>query len=498
MQEKDKKYHSDEFDIGKAEAEAEVRNENKLSLIDYFEDYLQIFSELDNGKFILIGRKGAGKSAIAQVLKKKSEGIANLHVDIIGRPDLDCLYSTLSSMSQVTSISSAYEWIILQRIAQLLLSLESAFEQKYYVALQTFIEHSNGKIDENCQEQRSHSTERNGSGAISGFGASFKAGITTRSETSLAPFNRLIPNLKIKIKECLQSQSCSDDNKFYVFFDDLDIDFNINDSLSVNRLIELIRAVKNFNINIACELNSQVVILLRDDILDYLDSCAVDISKIINSYGVELEWYDHSIFIKDTKQLPLIRLIENRIKKNLTKKCIKINSTGWGTLTNDHNYNYFKEIVEITFGRPRDLILFFRLLPKVKSNFPLTEGAKGKLLRDYTNRIVGEIKSELYNFFKIDEVEIIINALRKLDAREKRLYYSRKKLEDTLLSEKYSGNTSKALNHLFDRSIIGGYNVENKDSYFKYRQKKGEYLDMDMYENFIIHKAFTKYAMSRR
>ena len=48
--------------------EAEGENKKGQSLTDYFEDYLDIISELDKGRFLFIGRKGVGKSAHCRML----------------------------------------------------------------------------------------------------------------------------------------------------------------------------------------------------------------------------------------------------------------------------------------------------------------------------------------------------------------------------------------------------------------------------------------------
>jgi hypothetical protein len=54
------------FFIGTPEAEGETTYNSKIKLGEIFGDYLNVFPELDSEKFIITGRKGAGKSAIAE------------------------------------------------------------------------------------------------------------------------------------------------------------------------------------------------------------------------------------------------------------------------------------------------------------------------------------------------------------------------------------------------------------------------------------------------
>ena len=64
-------YSTKSFYFGMPEAEGENREKQKPS--DYFEDYLEILSELKKGKFIFTGRKGSGKTAIAKYIKDQSD-----------------------------------------------------------------------------------------------------------------------------------------------------------------------------------------------------------------------------------------------------------------------------------------------------------------------------------------------------------------------------------------------------------------------------------------
>ena len=53
--------------LGKTDSESENRD-----LLDFFHDYAGVFDDINNGRFIITGRKGAGKSAYAVYLQEKS------------------------------------------------------------------------------------------------------------------------------------------------------------------------------------------------------------------------------------------------------------------------------------------------------------------------------------------------------------------------------------------------------------------------------------------
>lgn len=85
------------FLIGKPDAELE--NIEKLSLMDVFEDCCNILPAIqEEGYFIIAGRKGTGKSAIARYLKGLEETGSDTHVSII-KPDDVKLEKNYSSSS---------------------------------------------------------------------------------------------------------------------------------------------------------------------------------------------------------------------------------------------------------------------------------------------------------------------------------------------------------------------------------------------------------------
>lgn len=56
---------TENFFIGSPEAESEATI-TPITLDQFFEDYLDILRQLNNEKFIVLGRKGSGKSAIGE------------------------------------------------------------------------------------------------------------------------------------------------------------------------------------------------------------------------------------------------------------------------------------------------------------------------------------------------------------------------------------------------------------------------------------------------
>lgn len=129
------------FFIGSPEAEAESTMKSKVQLDVVFEDFLNVLEKLQNEKFIITGRKGSGKSAIAEKIYSISRDNAEYFCDFIKKGDID-----IEKITQLTSESDnlisqelLIEWIILTKIINQLISNEGISNHKEIQDLKIFL-----------------------------------------------------------------------------------------------------------------------------------------------------------------------------------------------------------------------------------------------------------------------------------------------------------------------------------------------------------------------
>ena len=109
-----------DFYFGAPEAEGE--NIRGQSLTDYFEDYLDILGELQKGKFIFVGRKGVGKSAIAKFIKDKSDESDDSFATILRVSDLGIEKQIQFEDASEDSYLLLFEWLILINTVKLIVN----------------------------------------------------------------------------------------------------------------------------------------------------------------------------------------------------------------------------------------------------------------------------------------------------------------------------------------------------------------------------------------
>ncbi len=108
------------FCIGVPEAEAEATTAS-IKLGTIFFDYLDVLEQLNNEKFIVLGRKGTGKSAIGEYILTLAQGDANLFCNFIKKDDIDIEKIVQTGKQEGFDIERGllYKWIILTKFISL-------------------------------------------------------------------------------------------------------------------------------------------------------------------------------------------------------------------------------------------------------------------------------------------------------------------------------------------------------------------------------------------
>ena len=161
------------FIIGKPDAELE--NIDKLSIVNVFNDYCSVLPAIeDDGYFIIAGRKGTGKSAIARYLKGSACQDNDTFVFIIKTDDVK-LERLIQAVPEAEH-SAIFEWLILTRLVKLILDTNYTSYPKPIKDLRKFYERNTRlinpgdyNIDEIINNQEiSFEVLRNGFGKIVG------------------------------------------------------------------------------------------------------------------------------------------------------------------------------------------------------------------------------------------------------------------------------------------------------------------------------------------
>ncbi|TBO44258.1 P-loop ATPase, Sll1717 family [Pedobacter kyonggii] len=493
------------FFIGTPEAEGETSYNSKIKLGEIFGDYLNVFPELSSEKFIVTGRKGAGKSAIAEFIFYSAGNEANSFCDFIKTHDLDCnrLVQVGKEAGLPIEEKLLFEWLILTKLIKLLTEDQSVQNIKEFKDLQIFLQRNTGMVDikdfEISEIAKTKSFEVNIEYFKRVFSSIFKKDVGIKEHK--APFYKILSPLKEVVKRLL-IENVTAGNEYFLIFDDLDIGFKESDQSSIQSLTNVIRVAKDYNIDLFGKngLKAKVIILLRDDLKRIIVKHAADTAKIFSSYEIPLVWYEQENFKNNENLVGLKKLINKRIEINFKKENLGFSASDpWSSLfKDDYQYNgsSFKYLIDFTFFRPRDLILLFKPLPTNSFTIPLSFANSKTLLNAYVEDLILEIKNELSASFNDMDISRIFACLKNLKQKQP---LTKSEIKNELQSLGMEYDPELAILLLFDYSIIG--NFDNSDTppkiYFKHRERKNEPCVINFDMKFIYHKALELYLDKR-
>lgn len=493
------------FFIGTPEAEGETTYNSKIKLGEIFIDFLQVFSELNSEKFIITGRKGSGKSAIAEFILFKASNEPNVFTDFIKTRDFHIHKIIQLGKDNGLPIEEKllFEWIILTKLIRLFTKDQSLQSSKEMRDLEKFVEKNIGFIDIKEYEVDEVVTQKSFEVDIEyfkrAFSSIFKKEVGIKSHK--AAFYKLLPLLQQTVVKLLKD-TVDHDNDYCLIFDDLDIGFKESDINSIENLTNVLRIAKDYNIDFFGKngLKVKIIILLRDDLKRIIVKNNADTAKIFSSYEIPLIWYEHENFKNNENAVALKQLINKRIEINFKNNSIPFyEDDPWSSLVKfDYYYDgsSFKHVIDHTFFRPRDLILFFKPLPKSEFKIPLTNSDINKLINKYVEELVWELQNELSASFSTKDISIIFLALKNL---HRKTPFSKNDIIQEFKNLNLEYDPELSIIHLFDYCILGNIDTSEYPSkiYFKHREKREEPTNINLDMKFIFHQAIRVYFDKR-
>ena len=491
-----KKHNTKNLVLGIPEAEMEANFNARVKLSEVFDDFLDVLPDLETEKFIVIGRKGSGKSAIGQTILKSSKEDPNKFCEFIQKADIDLelVVQVSEEAGNPIQIELLFKWIILTRMLKLICQNQALQHLADIKIVNHFLAKNTGFVNIDKYEIKEILT-------TTGFDifiekilryGRFKKSKEIRLTGTKAPFYKLIPHLEEIVVNILTDYAdIVNDNSYKIIFDDLDIEFKSENKKDVDTLLNLIRIVKNYNNNLfaANEINAKVIILLRDDITEVLIKKSADMSKVFRSSSICLTWFEHEMFKVDENLTLLKKFIDKRIIKAFEKKGITLTENPWDMLvenSNEYNESSFKYVIDHTFYTPRDLILFFQGIEKYEHHLPLDFSQINTLIGKYSLKVKGEIQNALaihYDEKDIDNIFILLRELNKLNGSYS--YDDFKNVHEELEISTKAYRTSEIL---FDYSIIGNKNPNNSMVYFRHRENEEDHYSLDIDKPFVSHR----------
>lgn len=355
-----------------------------------FEDH-EAFQALWNmQRFLVIGRKGSGKTAIyKKILHSSSDSCFTIghafsdypwhfHAEQarVGVPDFD-------------KYTHSWKYLILLTISKILLNQDASIpfndaSEDSLTKLENFVVDTYGSRDLDVTQIFTTSKSLKVSPSFSVNTGLLKAGVSAES----VPMDEL-PTIVQEVNANLLEHtllSLNPDNSYYVCFDQLDISFDPTDSDYLSRIIGLLLACRDINVA-AQDYGKRLVIavFLRTDIYETLRF--EDKNKLTENSVSTIEW--------DTPRTDktLKELMEKRFTAVLADQ--DENEIVWNDVFDETSempgrQTKYQHLIDRTYLRPRDMIKFVNAVltqhSKTVNQQPLTE----RFGNENTNKLINE------------------------------------------------------------------------------------------------------------
>lgn len=138
---------SDKIDLGVLEAEGEANATSSVKLADVFFDDLDVVERLSSQRFVVVGRKGAGKSALANYIQGSMNQEPTAQCRIIKHDSIERELKLQGLESSSVLGLDFYKWLVMVNLIDLLVKHECVFEDlKAFDKLKEFLEINRGGI----------------------------------------------------------------------------------------------------------------------------------------------------------------------------------------------------------------------------------------------------------------------------------------------------------------------------------------------------------------
>lgn len=390
-----------EIDFGPDDAKGDRR------LSDYFiriEEYENVRS---GNAWLVIGRKGTGKTAICEMIYNEAERTSDAFAVLLSFKNLptSALFASSDhSYRAPNEYISIWRFLIALETVKLVLRDESV-GQKDRKELQEFLEKNFGHIDVHSLDAVAVLREQSWKVGLS-LPIDHLPGAELRRGTSKASFQQVhFGRAAAYLLERIRTLPST--NRFYLLFDELDEDYRKQESY-FHLLISLLKACYQIRHEMRGNFQIWPIVVLRDDIFQQLDDG--DLNKL-DETTVNLVWSGST---RESQPLSLRRLVNERIRADGT---VTRDLDAWiEVVENKGADDLWRRCIRLTMDRPRDILKLLKCCRQYSENDSLlSRKIIRKAIGEYGAWLYKEVGNEIYR--DLPEYRVALGVLGRLGRR---------------------------------------------------------------------------------
>lgn len=479
----------DKLFIGYNDGKKEATHQKNFQ--DYYFNYNGIIDKaLQLDKYLVLGKKGTGKTLLGEVIKQRASTKGDWICDLVSYKNFEFkkLTTLRTDDTKPNEYSAIWKWLILIKIAEMCRDDQTAdFEATERI--KKFISSNfNGlKLDMDKIVKETLKRKIKGGFLSSYFNASKSK--ESSKEVIKGDYLDYLEDLEENIIQALNNSK----TRYTLILDELDDRFK-DDDLYKSNIISLIKTIDELNLEFQeYEINIKVMVLLRSDIFYILNDA--DLNKIECDNALKISWGTSS-----DKNSPLIKMVLQKIQQSIiqgpddNKENMSLEDLYSklfpATFYSKRKWKHFNRdsadyILQRTFLRPRDLITYLKCAVDIN---PASEVFTEKMIKGankaYSDYLLKEIRNEMHGHIEENEINEMFSLLRRFK-RKNFQYQDIEKFFDNNRGLYPNIKLNETLKLLFDFGVIGNVWQYNGRARFSWAFRENTSIDYN--KNFIIH-----------
>lgn len=470
-----------EYQFGFADAIKEYNRTPEIFKSGFCDTRNYVKKLMDSYEFLLVGRKGVGKSAFSARIQYLAQEKDNLYTFSMNLNDFE--FTTFSKTGTDENLLGtqkyklSWDFLLLVSIYKILYNQMQMTEIAEVNDVIYLLDALGFKMDVGYKSDVVRLSKIKMGNSIATFDLEFE------KEFKIKPQNYL-ERLSVIIEKMLGvlTSLYLNDRKIIIIIDGLD-DILRYKKNKVDIIASLIRSSDYINDKMASvKQKIKILLLIREDILSMVND--PDLNKIVQDGSLYLNWSDR---LDELKKIVDMRFGVIGLNEKEYIKC-------WDNIfppkiKNKKSWDY---VLEYTLYKPRDILQFLKYCQReYPENSKLSLSETQKVLKIYSNKyFIEEMKNELTGFIDDEIINSIPSVFRKLGGRAFSVPEINKFSNQNSTVKKVSIEETKImLLYLFEAGYIGqlletGKGMK-KSVIFKYRNPTAR---IDYYQKFITHK----------
>lgn len=455
-------------------------------LLSAFEDHEAYQDIVKFKRFLIIGKKGSGKTAIfKKIISTRNDDVFSFGHTFSDYPWHFHQQQAKAGITNDDKFTHSWKYLILISLSKIALNQDNSLpcndlSMENLAKLEAFILDAYGSRDPDLTQVFNPQREIKVKPHFELNFKIIKAGAAAES-IPMSELPTIIQEVNSQLLKIVLN-SVNPEHKYYIAFDQLDLGFDIKSDDYISRLIGLLLAARDVNLAAkSVGIQFIVAIFLRDDIYNILRF--EDKNKITENFVSSIEWDT----LRTRKTLK--SLMEKRF--NILLNTSENEEVKWEDIFNESrempgHQSKYDHIKDRTYLRPRDMIKFANsALSKYRERTSTSESKSQDDVNkidnidvhaarpDYSEYFLREIDDEVHKHFS--DYEKYLDVLRAIGTWQ----FEKTEFEEisSKVYESASKTYSQALEELYDYSFIGFYKAGGagfggSEYIFKYKDSR--------------------------